>query len=213
MALYFEGLRIEGADLALVLGGDIDEAILTEPCALAVAADRYRSHNFSLGCVDDGDIVRAVIVGEDAISTRVVVDAVRPFANLNLLDQGKVSRAEHGNLVLLAVGGEAVAGRGGEGDSMHAGGVFNCAQGCAGIGVQYVDANSVGDVDAAGVGVDVDVVPAVSSGDRIACPDFEAAGRLSMRGAGDDKYGGKQSDPFHSFISPRSEEHTSELQS
>src|ERR1017187_5454190 len=202
MALDFEGRRIEGADLALVFEGDIDEAILAEPGALAVAADRYRAHNFSLGCVDDGDIVRTVIVGEDAIGTRVVVDAVRPFADLNLFDQGKVSRVEHGNLVLLAVGGEAVAGRRGECDSMHAGGIFNCAQRRAGVGVQYVDADSVGDVDAAGVGVDVDVVPAVGTGDRIACLDFEAAGRLSMGGAGDDKYGGKQSDPFHSFISP-----------
>src|SRR5579862_2459134 len=202
VALYFEGLRIKGADLALVFEGDIHEAILAEPSAPTVTADHDRSHNFPLGCIDNGDIVRAVIVGEDAIGTRVVVDAVGTFADLNLLDQGKISCAEHGNLVLLAVGGEAVAGRGGQGDSMHAGSILNCAQRCAGVGVQNVDASGVRDVNAAGVGVDGDVIPAVGSGDRIACLNFEAAWRLSMRGAGDCKYGGKQSDPFHSFISP-----------
>ena len=80
MAPYFEGLRIEGADLVLVFESDMDKAVHANAGSFAVISDRDRSHKFSLGSVDDGDIVGAVIVGEDTIGTRVV-DAVRPFAD------------------------------------------------------------------------------------------------------------------------------------
>jgi hypothetical protein len=47
MALYFEGLRVKGADFALVFEGDIDEAILADACAFAVTADRNRMTEIS----------------------------------------------------------------------------------------------------------------------------------------------------------------------
>src|ERR1700733_4186338 len=157
--LYFKSLWIEDRNLVLVFEGNIDDPVGAAACPFSVAFDIDGADDVPGCSIDGGDVVGVMIVREDPSGVGIEVDSVRSLAYIDLLDHGQLGEVEHRDLILFSVAGEAVLLFGSNGDPVHAGGVFDGAYGCSGIGVEHIDAHTVGDIDAAGRAIDGDVVP------------------------------------------------------
>src|SRR5439155_5247794 len=72
----------------------------------AIGFSLYRPHHLAGFRVDGGNIMRAMIVSEDALRGRVIVDAVRSFSDINLLNQLQRDGVKHRNFIFPAVAGE-----------------------------------------------------------------------------------------------------------
>ena len=67
MALDLQRLRVEDAELVLVFKRHVDHAVLTSDDAFAIAANRNSADNLAAGAVNCGDVVGAMVVGEDTV--------------------------------------------------------------------------------------------------------------------------------------------------
>src|SRR5262249_47308778 len=86
-ALYLERFWIEYNYFGSVLAVDVDHAVGPDYGLFTVAFGFNGSGNVA-GCgVDDGNIMGSMIVGEYALSARIVVNAVRASAHVDLLDE------------------------------------------------------------------------------------------------------------------------------
>src|SRR5204863_9768363 len=94
-----------------------------------------------------GDVVRTVIVSEDALGPRIVVDAIRPLPHIDFLNKLEVRGIEHRDFVLAPIAGESVFEFGCNRDPMHARRVCDGTHQLSAIGVQNVDLSRVRNVD------------------------------------------------------------------
>src|SRR5204863_10069627 len=73
-----------------------------------VAFRFYRPHYFGRASVDRRNIVRTVIIGEDALRAWFVIDAIWSFADIDFLYELQGGGIEHRNLVLSPITGKSV---------------------------------------------------------------------------------------------------------
>src|SRR6266851_6131057 len=140
------------------------------------AAEGNRADDGTVGGVDGGGIFAAAIEGEDALGGGVINDGVGISVGFYGADGFQSFEIEDGDSVGAAVAGEAAAEVGGDSDAVHALRVGNVAFDGVGVGVHDYGVRGVGDVDAARVAVDVDVVPAFIAGDGNGLDDVVAGG-------------------------------------
>src|SRR6266850_1953216 len=100
--LDLERLRIKHHDLAGLFAVDINKTISADYRLFAIALNLHGAYHVASSGIDSADIVCAVIVGEDALRALVIVDAIRPFTYIDLLDQLKRRRVEHRDLILAS---------------------------------------------------------------------------------------------------------------
>src|SRR5882762_4368278 len=158
-----------------------------------LVAERNSADHGAIGGIDDGGVFAAAVKGEDALGGRVVNDGVGIRVGLCGADGLQSFEIENGDRVCAAIAGEAAAEVCGYGHAVDSGRVRNVAFDGVGIGIHDHDVGAVRDVDAAGVAVDVNVVPSFVAGNGNSFDDVIAGGAGLGSGAG--KYsGGKKSD-------------------
>src|SRR5712671_424230 len=158
-----------------------------------LVAQRNRAYDGAIGGVDDGGVFAAAVEGEDALSCGIINDGVRIRVGFCGADGLQSFEIENRDGVGAAIAGEAAAEVCGYGDAVYAWCVGNVAFDGVGVGIHDYDVGAVGDVDAAGVAVDVNVVPAFVAGNGNGLDDVVAGSAGLGSGAG--KYsGGKKSD-------------------
>src|SRR5215475_11780795 len=101
-------LRIEDHYLCGVLAVDINKTVASDDGLFAITFHFHRPYNIAGRGVEGGDVVRTVVIGEHSLRPRVVVDAVGPLADIDLLDELQRRGVEHRDLVLPAIAGESV---------------------------------------------------------------------------------------------------------
>src|SRR5262245_11737702 len=101
-------LWIEDHYLGGVFAVDINKTISSDDRLFTITLHFYRPDNFAGRGVEGSDIVRAMIIGEYALRSRIVIDAVRPLADIDFLDELQRGRVEHRDLILPAVAGESM---------------------------------------------------------------------------------------------------------
>jgi hypothetical protein len=111
-------------------------AIFTDHGLFAIAFSLHCSHHFSGGRIDGADVVRTVVIGENALGGGIVVDAIRPLADIDFLDELQGRGIEHGNFVLAPVAGEAVLEFRCNGGAVYARRIRNGAHHLAGVDIQ-----------------------------------------------------------------------------
>src|SRR6266852_6509256 len=130
----------------------------------------------AVGGVDGGGIFAAAVEGEDALGGGVVDDGVGIGVGFYGADGFQSFEIEDGDGVGAAIAGEAAAEVRSDGDAVHALRVGNVAFDSVGISVHDHSVRGVGNVDAARVAVDVDIVPAFIAGDGNGFDDVIAGG-------------------------------------
>ena len=83
--------------------------------------------------------MRTVIIGEHALGTWVVINAVRPLANVDFLDELQGRWIKHRNLVFPAITGESVPEIGCNRDPMDAWRIGDSTHELAAVRIQDVD--------------------------------------------------------------------------
>src|SRR6266851_3665222 len=180
--LDFQGFRIERDYFGGVLEVDIND-VISNHCLFAIAFRLHRSYHFACLGIDGGDVVRAVVVGEHAFRFGIVVDAVRPLADVDLLDKCQGRRVEHRDLVLAAIAGEAVFESRGDRGPMDAGSICDRADEFATVRVQNFDLSRMRNVEPPRRTVDRDVIKAAGAANRVMARDLIAGRALKEQGA------------------------------
>src|SRR5262249_34189057 len=76
-------LRIEDHYLGGFLAVDINKAIGSDDRLFTITFRLHRSYDIASRGVDGGDVVRTMVIGEHSLRPRIVVDAVRPLADVD----------------------------------------------------------------------------------------------------------------------------------
>src|SRR5713101_4243449 len=169
---------------------DPDGAFAVGNREFGFATEGNGADNGAVRGVDGGGILAAAVEGEDALGGGVVNDGVGIGVGFYGADGFQSFEVKDGDGVGAAVAGEAAAEVGSDGDAVHALRVGNVAFDGVGVGVHDYGVRGVGDVDAARVAVDVDVVPAFIAGDGDGLDDVVAGG--AGLGGGVGKYRGAE---------------------
>src|SRR6266478_615608 len=180
--LDLERLRIKHHDLAGLFAVNINKTIGSDHRLFAVTLNFHGAYYVSSSGIDGADIVCTVIVGEDALCALVVVDAIRPFAYIDLLDQLERRRVEHRDLILTPIAGESVLESRGDRNPMDARCVGNCTDDFTGIGVHDVHLSSVRDVEPPRGVVQHNVIETANTGNRITADQLVGGTALHQKG-------------------------------
>ena len=135
-----------------------------------------RANHRAVGGVDGGRVLTATVEGEHALGNGVVGNGVGIGVGLYGADGLQGLEIEDGGGVRPATADEAATQVGGDGDAVDAWRVGDVAFDGVGVGVHDDDMGAVGDVDAAGVAVNREIVPAVIAGDGNGLDDVIAGG-------------------------------------
>src|SRR6266849_662584 len=171
------------AELGGVFVVDVDGAFAIGDGEFGLAAERDRADDGAVRGVDSGGIFAATVKGEDALGGRVVDDGVGIGVGLHGADCFQGFGIKDDGSIGAACADEAAAEVGGDGDAVNALRIGNVAFDGVSVGVHDHGVRAVRDVDAAGVAVDVDVVPAFIAGDRHGLDDVIAGGARLGGGA------------------------------
>src|SRR5467141_877671 len=171
-----EVMRIEMMELGGVLVVHIDRALAVSDGEFGPAAQSYRADNRAIRGVDRGGVFAAAVEGEDALADGIVDDGVGIRVCFDGAEGLQRLEIEDGYIVRTAVAGEAAAEIGSDGDSMDALGVGDVANNGVGVRIENDDVRAARDVDAAGVTINENVIPAAVAADRDGLDDVIAAG-------------------------------------
>jgi len=112
------GLCVDLTDLGFILDVEVDVAFAVDLRELGLAADGdCRRVDFARLCVEYGGVIAASVEGQDAVRGRLIDDGVGIGAGLDLAQNLKRLEVEDGDIVILAVAGEAAAEVVGDGDA------------------------------------------------------------------------------------------------
>src|SRR5262245_7856178 len=137
--------------------------------------------------------MRTVIIGEYALRAVIVVDAIRAFAHVDLLNQLERRRVKHRHFALATIAGEAMLGRRGDA-AMNTGRIGDRANNFAAVGIDNFDLIGMRDIEATRRAVDVDVIPSARASNRIAADNLVPGTALNQQTA-------EQDDGQHSLYS------------
>src|SRR6266852_598569 len=179
-------LRVDLDELGGVLVVHEDAAFAIGDGEFRFAAESERAGDGAVGGVDGSGVLAAAIEGEDALADGVVDDGVGIGIRFNCADGLQRLDVEDGYIVRTAVTGEAAAEVGGDGDAVNALRVWDAANDFVRIRVQHNNLGGVRHVDATGVAVHIDVVPAAFAADGNGFDHF-ITGRAGGGGGGEQK--------------------------
>src|SRR5216684_3901871 len=186
------------AELGGVFVIDPEGALAVRDREFGFTAEGNGTDDGAVRGVDGGGIFAAAVESEDALGGGVVDDGVGISVGFYGADGFQSFEIEDGDSVGAAVAGEAAAEVRSDGDAVHALRVGNVAFDGVGVGVHDHGVRAVRDVDAAGVAVDVDIVPAFIAGDGNGLDDVIAGGAGPGggvgKGRGAEKNGGECSE-------------------
>src|SRR6185369_16462794 len=119
-----------------------------------------------------------MIVCEDALRSRIVIDAIRSAPDVDLVDELQRCWIEHRNFVLSTVAGESVFELGGECDAMNSRCVSDSSNQLAIVRIDYIHLRAMRQVQTPSSAIDRYVVKAAIAGDRVARLDFVSSTAL-----------------------------------
>src|SRR5882672_2243814 len=186
-------LRVDLNELGSILVVYEDAAPAVSDGEFRFAAESERAGDGAIGGVDRRGVLAAAIEGEDAFADGVVDDGVGIGVRFNCDNGLQRLEVEDGYIVRTAVTGEAAAEFGGDGDAMNALRVWDAADDFVRIRVQHDNLGGVRDVDAAGVAVHIDVVPAAFAANGNGLDHF-IPGRARGGGYDEQKCAGENGD-------------------
>ena len=176
MVEFLEVLRIEMMERGGILVVHIDRALAVSDGKFGLATQINRAGHGAIRGVNRRGILAAAVEGEDALGDGIVNDGVGIRICFNGADGLQRFEVEDGYIVRTAVAGEAATEVGSDRDAMDALGVGDVANNGVGIRIENDDVRAARDVDAAGVTIHEDVVPAAVAADRDSLDDMIAAG-------------------------------------
>src|SRR6266850_1132681 len=153
-------LRVDLDELGGVFVVHEDAAIAIGDGEFRFAAEGECAGDGAIGGVDGSGVLSAAIESEHTFADGIVDDGVGIGVRSNCADGLQRLEVEDGYIVRTAVAGEAAAEVGGDGDAVNALRVWDAANDFVRIRVQHNNLGGVRDVDATGVAVHIDVVPA-----------------------------------------------------
>ncbi len=157
--LDLQRLRIEHYHFSRVFAIDVDKPVGADNSLLSVAFRLHGAYNLAGLGVDRTDIVRTVVIGENPFRGWVIVDAIRPLADIDFLDELQGGWVEHRNFVLPAIAGKSVFEFRRDRDTVNARRVRDGANKFSVIGVDDVHLSRVRNVDPPRRAVDANVIP------------------------------------------------------
>src|SRR6185437_11219577 len=175
--LHLEGFRIEDNHLICVFKVYVHETVGNDR-RLAIAFDLHCAHNLTRLRVNRGDVVRAVVVSEDAFSAGIEINAVRSFTDFDFLNELQRRGIEHRNLVLTTVARKPVFELGSKRHTVNAGRVCDGPDQLTVVRIDHVDLRPVRQVQTSSVAIDRYVIKTAVAGNRITCLDFVSGSTL-----------------------------------
>src|SRR6266508_5466957 len=160
-------LRIEGHHLCGVLAVDINKTVASDDRLFAITIHFHRPYNIAGRGVEGCDVVRTVVIGEHSLRSRIVVDAVGPLADFDLLDDLQRRGVEHRDLILPAIAGEAALEVRCDRDTVDSRRVRDCAHDLSVISIQDVYLGPVRNVEPPRRTVQRHVIKTADAGDRV----------------------------------------------
>src|SRR6266436_996038 len=188
----FQILRIENDHVRGLFGVDEHSALAIGDREFGLIAQGNRADDRAVRGVDYGGVLAAAIEGEDAFGGGIIDDGIGVSAGLGRAERLESLCVEDRDGVASAVADETAAEIGSNGDAMHAWRIGDVAFNGVGVGVHDDNVRGVRDVDAAGVAIDIDVVPALIARNGNSF-DYVIAGGAGLGGSLGKYRGGKKS--------------------
>src|SRR5262249_46734671 len=136
--------------------------------------------------IQRGNIVRAVIVGEDPLGAGIVIDPVGTFTDVYLVNELQRSRVEHRNLVLAAIAGKSVLEGGCDRGSVDSRCVADRPDDLAAIGIYNVNLSRVRNVKPPRRFIERDVIKPAAAGNGITAYYLIVGGALQQQRGGEE---------------------------
>src|SRR2546423_2405965 len=183
---FLESLGVDGDEVGSVLAIDEDGALAVGHGEFRLVVEGNGAYDGAVGGIDGGGVLAASIEGENAFGGRIINNGVGICVGFHGTQRLEGFEIEDYRGVRAAGTDEAAAQVGDDGDAVDTLRVGDIALDGVGVGVHDDDVRAVGDVDAAGVGIDEDVVPAFIAGNRDSLDEVIPG---SARGGGDGGHG------------------------
>ena len=184
---FGEFLRVELNELVCVFDVDEDAALAIGLGELGFAAESESSGDCAVGTIDRGGVLAAAVEGEDALGDGVVDDGIGIGVSFYGAERCQGFHVEDHCEVGATGADKAAAEVWRERDAVDALGVGDVAFDGVGVGVHDDDVGAVRNVDAAGGGVDVEIIPAFVTGDGDGLDYVIAGGAWSWSGGAGEK--------------------------
>src|SRR6267378_3560157 len=167
-------------ELGCVFDVDVDGAFAVGDGEFGFATKRERADDGAVGDIDGGSVIAAAVEGEDTLGARVVDDGIRIRAGLHGANGFQSLQIKNGGGVGATIAGEAAAKIGSDGDAVHALCIRNAADFGVSVRIKYNHLRGVRDIDAAGVGVHRNIIPAAfaADGDGAAARENDPAEKI-----------------------------------
>src|SRR5712664_772256 len=147
-----------------VFAVDEDGAFAVGDREFGLIAERNGAGDGAVRGVDDRGVFAAAVEGENALAGGVVEDGVGIGVGLCGADRFQGFQVKDDRGVGAACADKAAAEGGGYGDAVHALGVGDVAFDGVGVGIHDDDVRTVRNVNAAGVAIDQEIIPAFIPG-------------------------------------------------
>src|ERR1700722_14291436 len=155
-----EFLRIKFHQLGFVFDVYEDASLAVGYREFRLAAQCQRADYGPAGSIDSGDILTPVVHGEYPLSAGVIDDSVRIRSRPDGTESIEGFQIEDGDGVRTSITREAAAEIGSDGDAVHTLRVRNLPHHRTAVRIEHHNTASMRNVDAAGVAINRDIVPA-----------------------------------------------------